>query len=203
MGRWSEGLKQVDPKLRLWVKGGKTPYEKCSPHCPRQQTLAWVQAANTTRCAGGTALKFRESVQAWTLRSDPPDQPPQRHGTSSSRAVIYQTTRVAAFGLAAGFHIMSTAIVRPATCPFHLATGDPPLGLLSQADLTERKPPRPLHLSQTFQAIGNPETSAQSIVCRDMGIRREGLIQTAVMGSWIVEKGRSAEAGWLFAVEAG
>jgi hypothetical protein len=36
-----------------------------------------------------------------------------------------------------------------------------------------------------------------------MGFRREGLIQTAVMGSWIVQKGRSAEAGWLFAVEAG
>ena len=80
---------------------------------------------NTTRRAGGTALKFQESVQAWTLRSDPPDQPlapaprrrvgarrlqPQRHGTSSGRAhVICQTTRVAAFGLAAGFHIMSTA----------------------------------------------------------------------------------------------
>jgi len=63
--------------------------------------------------------------------------------------------------------------------------------------------PRPLHLTQTFQDIGNPETSTQSIVCRDMGFRREGLIQTAVMGSWIVRKGRSAETGWLFAVEAG
>ena len=97
----------------------------CSPDCPRQQTLAWRAERKYHSLRRWNRPQISESVQAWTLRSDPPDQPlapaprrrvgarrlqPQRHGTSSGRAhVICQTTRVAAFGLAAGFHIMSTA----------------------------------------------------------------------------------------------
>jgi len=180
-----------------------------------------VQKGNTTRCASGTALKFQESVQAWTLRSDLPDQPPapaprrrvgaRRLAAATTRHLFrpsachlpdYARRRFRSSGWLS--HHVDGRSSAPQRVPFwHPASGDPPLGLISQADLMEGKHARPLHLTQAFQAIGNPETSAQSIVCRDMGFRREGLIQTAVMGSWIVRKGRSAETGWLFAVEAG
>src|SRR5215472_4366803 len=62
---------------------GETKH-RCARRCNPQYVLRiapdsrhWrgVQKGNTTRCAGGTALKFQESVRAWTLRSDPSDQP--------------------------------------------------------------------------------------------------------------------------------
>ena len=126
---------------RLGSRAVKLLMRICSPDCPRQQTLAWraERKYHSLRQWNRPQIS-RVGGQAWTLRSDPRDQPPQRHGTSSGRAhVICQTTRVAAFGLAAGFTSCRRQIVRPATCLFHPATGDPPLGLLSQADLTEGK----------------------------------------------------------------
>ena len=57
----------------------------------------------------------------------------------------------------------------PQRVPFwHLASGDPPLGLLSRLTWWKGNTPRPPHLTQAFQAIGNPETSTQSIVCWNM-----------------------------------
>jgi hypothetical protein len=56
-------------------QGGKTPYENMFSGLPQTADIGVAcRKGNTTRCAGGTALKFQESVQAWTLRSDPPDQ---------------------------------------------------------------------------------------------------------------------------------
>jgi hypothetical protein len=112
----------------------KLPVSICSPDCPRQQTLAWRAGRKYHLLRRWNCPQIsRVGGQARTLRSDPRDQPPQRHGTSSDRAhVICQTTRVAAFGLAAGFHIMSTADRPPGNASLSPATGDPPLGLLSQ-----------------------------------------------------------------------
>jgi hypothetical protein len=110
---------------RLRVKGGKTPYENMFSGLPQTADIGVACRKEIPLAASVEPPSNFRVGQAWTLRSDPPDQPlapaprrrvgarrlqPQRHGTSSGRAhVICQTTRVAAFGLAAGFHIISTA----------------------------------------------------------------------------------------------
>jgi hypothetical protein len=95
---------------RLGVKGGKTPYENMFSGLPQTADIGVAWCRQEIPLAAPLEPPSRVGGQAWTLRCDPRDQPPQRHGTSSGRAhVTCQTTRVAAFGLAAGFHIMSTA----------------------------------------------------------------------------------------------
>jgi len=194
----------------------------CSPDCPRQQTLAWraereippaapVEPPSNFKspCKPGPCGPIPR-ISCWRRR-------PRRRRLqpAAAAATTRHLFRPSACHLpddvrrrfrSSGWlsHHADGRSSAPKHVPFwQLATGDPSVGLLSQADLTEGKAPLPLHLTQASQATGNPETSARSIVCRAMGFRREGLIQTAVMGSWIVRKGRSAEAGWLFAVEAG
>ena len=172
----------------------------CSPDCPRQQTLAWraerkyhslrrwnrpqvsrVSASLDTavRSPGSTA-----GADEWELGACSQRQLPQRHGTSSPSACHlpdYARRRFRSSGWMS--HDVDGRSPAPQRVPFwHLASGDPPLGLLSRLTWWKGNTPRPPHLTQAFQAIGNPETSARSIVCRGMGFRREGSRRT-VMGS--------------------
>ena len=129
-------------------------------------------------------------------------QPPQRHGTSSDRAhVICRTTRVAAFGLAACFHIMPTADRPPRNVSLSPGDWRSSSGSAQSADPTEGKPPLALHLTRRFRPLVIPRHRRRASL-PGYGFQTRG-VDPDGWDPGSVRKGRSAEAGWLFAVETG